>query len=94
MSAQMVQERLKYLLGPLGTLKAIVCDPDVHGLREGVWNTLEAHECWRQIAHCGYMRCIYALVEKENKNFYLVVTAAVLPQDGKIIKGHGLSCAF
>jgi hypothetical protein len=52
---------------------------------------LDTHERWRQIAHVGRLRCIYALVEKENNNFYLVMTAKVLPQAGKIIEGHGLN---
>jgi hypothetical protein len=92
----MVQELLKYVLGPLGTLKAIecACGPEIHALREDVWDTLETPQRWHQIAEVGRMRCIYALVEKDNKNFYLVMSAAVLPQAGKIIKGLGLTCAF
>jgi hypothetical protein len=40
MGAQMVQELLKDILGPLGTLEAIECagGPDIHDLEdEAVW---------------------------------------------------------
>jgi hypothetical protein len=90
MSAQKVQELLECIFGPLGTLNAVECKYShwMHDLKEDKWDALKTHaERWRVVYEKGRMRCIYVLVDRYNKNFYLVMTAAVLRQDNKFIGG-------